>query len=969
MNAEQHEIIALKQRLAELENEILRLREILVQHNIHNYGGSDNTQADTHIDFPEITAWHAKTLYSFFKGRKDVYSKRSINKEGKGVYYPVCRNFWQLGKCPRREGVKTRCMDCEYREWLPLNQRVLIRHLKGEDPEGKDVVGIYPLLEDETCNFLVFDFDHHDDDQLIDWMGEVNSLRSLCNQLSIDVLVERSRSGNGAHVWLFFAAPIPAKEARKFGSCLLTKGADLVQQKSFLAYDRMLPAQDTMPEGGLGNLIALPLQGNALKSLNSAFVDENWVPYSNQWQKLMQINRLSHDFVKRKIEEWGINSELGVTSTLEQLDSPEPWKRNVLFFSPRDVDDAVQMVESNMLYIRTDNLAPRFCNMLRRLSSFRNPLYFRNRAMGLSVKHMARIIPCFDEQGHYLGLPRGKKEQIMNILAEKSIKIEYEDRRWNGRPLNIEFTATLYPEQQKAADVMICHDNGILHAATAFGKTAVGAYLIAEKKVNALVLVHNREIMKNWIDDLGRFLCINEPLPIYTTPSGRVRKRKKHIGCLYATHCSIGGIIDVAMITSLGAENNIDPIVQNYGLVLMDECHHAAAYQASCVLNQVKAKYVYGLTATPKRDDGMEQKLLMTFGPIRYRYTARQRADSQNVNHFVYPRYTRYWYPEESAKIQDIYQHLLQDDVRNKFIIEDVLKCIADNRTPLILTKFKKQAELLFYALEGNVKHLFLLQGGRKTKERESLRKKLQDVPASESVAIVAIGQYIGEGFNYPRLDTLMLATPISWEGNVEQYAGRLHRDYACKKDVIIYDYVDMRVKVLNKMYSKRLKTYNRMGYSLYQTLPLFAENDVKRSFYESSAFEPVLENDILAAKGELIISSTLVTLPKVRWLFDLMNKKKESPLKILIYTAKRPESESDALHLGALKQSLRNQGIIVQENEHHHERFVIVDRNIVWYGDADFLSHSKTFDNVIRVVNSEIAADILYAMSNRLES
>lgn len=969
MDSEKHVIMALQRRIAELETEISRLRELLSQHNIHDTDSTVPPQDECRIIFPEITAWHAKTLYSFFKGRKDVYSKRNTNKDGKGVYYPVCRNFWQLGKCPRRDGVKTRCMDCENREWIPLNQRVLIRHLKGEDLKGADVVGIYPLLENETCNFLVFDFDHHDDEQPIDWTGEVDSLRALCQQLSIDVLVERSRSGNGAHVWLFFATPIPAKEARRFGSCLLTKGAELVQQKSFLAYDRMLPAQDTMPEGGLGNLIALPLQGNALKSSNSAFVDENWAPYPDQWQKLMQIKRLSHDFVKQKIQEWGVNSELGVTSMLEQLDSPEPWKRNVPFFSSRDVGGSVQIVDANMLYVRTENLTPRFCNILRRLASFRNPLYFRNRAMGLSVKHFSRIIPCFDEHGSFLGIPRGKKEQIMGILSEKAIDVKYEDLRQNGKPLNIDFTVSLYPEQQKAADEMLKHDIGILHAATAFGKTAVGAYLIAERKVNALVLVHNREIMKNWIEDLSRFLCIDEPLPTYTTPAGRIRKRKKHIGCLYATHNSIGGIIDVAMITSLGTDNNIDPIVQNYGLVLMDECHHAAAHQASCVLNQVKAKFVYGLTATPKRDDGMEQKLLMTFGPIRYRYTARQRADSQNVNHFLYPRYTRYWYPEDSAKIQDIYRHLLQDEARNKCIIDDVLKCIADNRTPLILTKFKKQAELLYSALEGKVKHLFLLQGGRKTRERDELRKKLQEVPAAESVVIVAIGQYIGEGFNYPRLDTLMLATPISWEGNVEQYAGRLHRDYDGKKDVIIYDYVDMRVSVLNKMYSKRLKTYNRMGYALYQTLPLFSANDEKRSFYEASAFEPVLENDILAAKLELIISSPLLSLSKVRWLLDLMNMKKDSPLKMTVFTAQNPECNENTVQMSSLVQALRNQGISVLENMQHHERFVIVDRHIVWYGDADFLSHSKNSDNVIRMVNPEIAADILYAMSGKIDA
>lgn len=958
------ENLRLRQRVLQLEQEISHLKNLLRQHNIrYDNLGTEDTSI-TSILFPEITAWHAKALYSFFKGRKDVYSKRNVNKDGKGVYYPVCSNFWKAGKCPRREGEKQRCKDCKFRQWVPLNQRAIISHLKGELNDGKDVIGIYPLMEDDTCYFLVFDFDHHDEDQPIDWKTEVNFLRTICCQLSIDALVERSRSGNGAHVWLFFESAIPAKDARKFGSCLLTKGAQLAQQKTFLAYDRMLPAQDTMPEGGLGNLIALPLQGNALRIGNSAFVDENWNPYPDQWKILLQIKRIGTEFVQQKIQEWGVDSALGLTSTIDTIESPEPWKNNILRLSAADVNGTVLINESSRLYIRTQNLKPRICNQLRRLSAFRNPLYYRNRAMGLSVKGLSRIIACFEEGETFIGIPRGKREQILGILNENHIPAHYHDERQPGRKINIHFTATLYEEQQKAADAMLNHENGILQAATAFGKTAVGAYLIATRKVNTLILVHNREIMKNWVDDLHRFIRIEDPLPTYSTPSGQIRTRKSHIGRLFASHCSIGGVIDVAMITSMGKEEEISPIVQNYGMVLMDECHHAAAYQAYCVLNRITAKYVYGLTATPKRDDGMEQKVLMTFGPIRYRYTAKQRVESRSILHFVYPRYTRYWYSDQaSERIQDIYQHMIQDELRNELIIQDVIKCIEERRTPLILTKFKKQAYILLDKLKKTIQHLFLLHGGRKNKEREALRAQLQNIPANEPMAIIAIGQYIGEGFNYPRLDTLMLATPISWEGNVEQYAGRLHRDYEGKKDVLIYDYVDMRVRVLNKMYAKRLKTYKKMGYYLHQDCPLFNTSE-KRVFFESDSFEVELENDILTAREELIISSTLLSYDKVRWLFDLMSRLNDRPLKITVFTIAPDSILKRAEGTRSIIKGLRERGIQVMEHEQHHEQFVVIDRNIVWYGTADFLAHRKTVDNVIRMENKGIAADILYAMS-----
>lgn len=957
------ENMQLQHRIFLLEQEISHLKKLLSQHNIE-YEKSESASAHSDsIHFPEITAWHAKTLYSFFKGRKDVYSKRNINKDGKGVYYPVCSNFWKMGKCPRRNGEQQRCKDCESRQWVPLNQRALIRHLKGESDDGRDVIGVYPLLEDESCHFLVFDFDHHDEEQAIDWMEEVNFLRTVCRQFSIDALVERSRSGNGAHVWLFFEGSIPAKEARRFGACLLTKGTELAHQKTFLAYDRMLPAQDTMPEGGLGNLIALPLQGKALRNGNSAFVDEYWIPYTDQWNRLLQIKRISSEFVRRKIQEWGINSELGLTSDIDSLDSPEPWKKNIQNLSATDVNGDIQITETSMLYIRTDNIQPKLCNQLRRLSSFRNPLYYRNRAMGLSVRGISRIAPCFDEEEHHIGIPRGKREQLLDLLQKNHIAVRYQEQRQHGSPLNISFTATLYEEQQKAAETMLNYENGILQATTAFGKTAVGAYLIAARKVNTLILVHNREIMKNWVDDLQRFLCINEPFPAYTTPSGQNRKRRSHIGRLFAAHCSIGGLIDVAMITSMGNGEEISPIVENYGMVLMDECHHAATYQASCILNRITAQYVYGLTATPKRDDGMEQKVLMAFGPIRYKYTARQRVESRNIRHFIYPRYTRYWYPEEAAGIQSIYQHLIQDEQRNNLIILDVIKSIENKRTPLILTKFKKQATLLHDHLTNKVKHLFLLHGGRTNREREELRNKLLSIPADEPVAIVAIGQYIGEGFNYPRLDTLMLATPISWEGNVEQYAGRLHRDYEGKKDVLIYDYVDMRVRVLDRMYAKRLKTYRRMGYYLYQDLPLFDTSE-KRTFYEADSFEAELERDILATKAELIISSTSLTYDKVRWLFDLMSKKTDKAIDISVFTSHPDATPEWAERTRDLIGGMRKQGIHVIEQEKHHEHFVIIDRNIIWYGNANFLSRRKPSDNVVRMLNPEIATDILYAMS-----
>lgn len=953
-------------RIRELDAEIKRLRAILKAHGISERGEEKDAlfSPSPMIRMPMITAQHARVLYSFFRGRKDVFSRRNVNKDGRGVYYPVCENFWVQGKCPRRDGEKVRCMDCPNRQWIPLSQRVLMRHLKGADEDGRDVVGIYPMLEDETCCFLVFDFDCHDEEIHFDWRAEVSALRAICEHEGVDALVERSRSGKGAHVWLFFAEPISASDARRFGSCLLTKGAESVNQKTFISYDRMLPAQDHMPEGGLGNLIALPLQGRALRAGNSAFVDAQWVAYEDQWAHLQKVKKIPASFVRDMIRQWGAHGDTGVLSLIADDEATSPWKLHEFILHAEDVEGELILVDSCRLYVRSDNLKARLCNTLRRLASFRNPVYFRNRAMGLSVKGVSRIIPCFSEDEAYIGLPRGKREQLLQLAEQAGIVVRYEDIRNAGRTLSVEFTATLYPEQQKAADAMLQYDMGILQAATAFGKTAVGSYLIAARKVNTLVLVHNREIMKNWVDDLTRFLEFTEPLPEYTTPTGRIRKRKSHIGRLFSAHDSVGGLVDVAMLPSLGCEDAIKNIVRQYGMVIMDECHHVAAYQAEQVLNAVTAKYVYGLTATPKRDDGMDQKLLMLFGAIRYKFTARQRAEMQGIRHLLYPRFTQFTCLSESSKIHDIYQMLIEDEMRNQLIVNDVTACLAEKRTPLVITKFKRHAEYFVQQLHDKAQHVFLLQGGRNTKEREALRAAMLAVPPRESVVLVAIGQYIGEGFNYPRLDTLMLATPISWAGNVEQYAGRLHRDYAGKQEVVIYDYVDMRVRVLDRMYAKRLKAYKKIGYSVYQLGSLF-EATADSSFYEGTQYEPVLEKDLLSASEEIIISSPMLNKTGAGWLCSIAPQIVAQGVNIIVLTLPPELFTERATELSLIIANLKSQGIEVRACEALHEHFAVIDRTFVWYGNANFLSLRKAEDNVIRIKNSCVAADILCAIAD----
>lgn len=592
-------ICELQQKIIFLESKVEYLQGILRDANIdyevpqniensQNFIDPDNNQGSRIIK-EEITRNHYKLFYSMFKGRMDVYSKRGGKpnpKTGKTGYYTQCWNFWKDGICPKKSGKKVKCSECRNQNYKQLRGEIIIQHLIGEKDDCSDVIGLYPMMPDETCNFLVFDFDNHDEKSIIDdfantddeWIDEVNAMRSICQFNGVDVLIERSRSGKGAHIWLFFAEPIPATIARKFGTALLTKGAESVNQKSFKSYDRMLPAQDHMPEGGLGNLIALPLQGQALKSGNSAFIDENWNAYPDQWQVLKSTSKISKEFIDKKINEWSVNGLLGMladdmSETTDKCDISisKPWEKKNKNFELEDVDGTLDITMANQIYIDTRNIKPRLLNQIRRLSAFSNPEYYKNQAMGFGVRGTARIISCSRDLDQYLCIPRGCEEKLVEKLEDAGIAYKKTDQRQKGKRIAVTFIGELRPEQQEASEEILKHDIGILGAATAFGKTAVGAYLIVARKVNTLVLVHNTEIMKNWVEDFEKFLIIDEEPPGYKTATGRTKKRKSVIGRMYAGHNSVTGIIDVVMISSLGKNGDINQLVKDYGLVIMDD--------------------------------------------------------------------------------------------------------------------------------------------------------------------------------------------------------------------------------------------------------------------------------------------------------------------------------------------------------------------------------------------------------------
>lgn len=954
-----------------LKQEVAYLKSVLDTYGIpYNFPESDvvtnrlveNTQNKVEVLFPEITPEHAKLLYSMFRGRKDVFSKRSKTKNGYSGYFPVCRNFWKYGLCPKACGEKIKCSECDNKDYEPLSITALMAHLKGESEDYNDVIGIYPLLPDNTCNFLVYDFDNHSQDGSIEWRKDVNIFRDICYKNGICPLVERSRSGNGAHVWIFFSEPIPASIAREFGTALITKGSETIDIPDFKFYDRMMPMQDKLPYGGLGNLIALPLQGKALKNGNSAFVDENWNPYYDQWKKLRSVRKLSYNEVESKISQWGVErSGLGVLSEIETDDAQIfPWQSQSLQITNSDVTGNIEITLANGCYIKKSNLKPSILNRLRREAAYNNPEFYKKLAMGFTTVGTPRIVYKGYDIGEYLCLPRGCADNVKRLLNASDIPYDIADERQRGKSIKVNFNGNLYPEQEIAVADLMKYDNGILSAATAFGKTVVGAYLIAQKKVNTLVLVRNTEVLKNWLEDLTRFLDIDEELPEYTTPKGRIKRRKDIIGKLHSSSNTLTGIIDVAMITSFGKVGDINPAVKDYGMVIIDECHHAAAETDEAVLMAVNAKYVYGLTATVKRDDGQVKSVLFQIGPVRYTYSAKDRALKQGIKHYVYPRFTRSVdLNEDKHSISEIYQLVVNDKIRNKRIVEDAIMCVQDGRNPIVMTKYIEHAELLYQQLQDKAEHVFLLRGGKSSKERDAIRLKMNSIPDNESVIVVAIGKYIGEGFNYPRLDTLLIAMPIAWEGNVEQYAGRINRDYTGKRDVIIFDYIDQHIGVFDRMYHKRMHTYKCIGYEICSNMSV--KQEIHNSIYDIYNYGRVYKADLSSAQEEIIISSPRVNSGKTWNLICLaVATFKDKDVKIHVLTLppvvyKDFESDARGHH-----NSMETVGIKVHISDKCHERFAIIDRNIVWYGSMCLLAKEREDDNIIRLESSEIAEELL---------
>lgn len=785
----------IRQRLLEIEKEKTVLeKELSELISLKSISGFTGTPAFTE---PPVTPEQKIELFlKLFRCREDVYPRRWENKKtGKNGYSPVCGNEWRPGVC---EKPKTKCAECKSSSYLPLDSEAVRLHL-----EGREIIGTYAIKEDDTTVFLAADFDDST------WCKDVVNYKKAANDLGIDAAVEISRSGEGAHAWVFFESPVDSSLARRLGTVIMTQALFISGSFNLSSYDRFFPNQDYLPSGGFGNLIALPLQFDPRKINRTVFVNNDIQPYNDQWAYLAGIRRLSKNDLKSILER--------ISESKEQLELTESEESDISF-AERDIDPIsdsftesmcninLEVRYSSMISIDAEKLPAKILSSLRRIATFANPKFFELQRMRFSTWNIPRYICSAEYDGKEIKLPRGTLDSSIQLLEQNGAVVKLNDLRPITDHVNFTFRGTLTTLQEKAVNEIAKHDYGVLVSPPGTGKTVMGCALIVARSVPTLILVHRKQLAEQWKERLLEFIDID----------------KKSIDIIGSGRNKTLGIIDIAMLQTVSRKEDIKELLGAYGQIIIDECHHIPAVSFEAVMKDVPARYITGLTATPYRKDGLQAILYMQCGPVRY-----------EIEEMAYPallkkvivQETYFGIQNDSGKkpIYEIWDELVDDSKRLNMIASDVIFAINNNRFPLILSERKEHLYKLKETIESLLANsgikAFLFEGDTGKKARTAALVEINEMLAKgEKPYILSTGSLIGEGFDMPQLDTLFLAMPLSFKGRVIQYAGRLHRPYKGKNEVIIYDYCDLSIGLTVSMFKKRLSAYRNMGYEVKTT-------------------------------------------------------------------------------------------------------------------------------------------------------
>jgi superfamily II DNA or RNA helicase len=709
-------------------------------------------------------------LKSLFRSRLDVYAVRwTSSRTGKSGYSPAVRG----GFAARQSKNKS---------YLPLTDDILEAHLAGDL-----AIGIYPLLKDDTCWFLATDFDGPA------WELDALAYLEAGARHGVPVYLERSRSGAGGHAWIFFATPVSAVAARRLGAGLLREAMVDRGEIDLQSYDRFFPSQDFLPKGSFGNLIALPLQGAARAQGNTEFLDEKTMqPHPDQGTFLKEIGRMSPATLERALRSLP-HIKVGADAVKARIHS----SRNLV-----PAPDRVECTRQAMLSVTKSGLPPWLLSDLKHLASLHNPQFYERQRLRLSTFRVPRLVRCYGEDLSDIHVPRGLLEDLRELMRKSGTRLHVDDRRYSSRDLSLQFHGELAHAQQDAVAALLKHDMGILVAPPGMGKTVMACAVVAARSVPTIVLVHRKPLVDQWRTQLTDLLDLPDA-EVGQIGGGRTRS---------------SGVIDVAMIQSLTRMDDAETLLGEYGLVVVDECHHLPAVSFEAVVRQAPGRYFLGLTATPYRRDGLEGIISMQLGPIRHRLGIDNDAEAARSRELVIRESAFSFEMTEVTSIQEVFSALVEDEARNKLICEDVLEALSQGRRCLILSQRREHCHAHAEILRARGKTPLVIDGSLPKKAREEVLSTIASASHDDELCVISTGQYLGEGFDCPQLDTLFLAFPVSFKGRVVQYVGRLLRAHEAKENVVVFDYADLAVPVLKKMHYKRIRAYKGLGFAISQS-------------------------------------------------------------------------------------------------------------------------------------------------------
>lgn len=776
------EIEKLLLEIEKLKEENKRLKELLNKHKI-SYEVFNNKEYST--------AEKIRIYMSYFKGREDAYAEKYVQKDGKKGYAKACSNrFSSLCNYQKYK----QCKGCPNEVFKKLNEEAYLIHL-----QGKKSIGIYPIVEQKYCYFLVIDFDDES------FKEASLAYKKECNNIGIDALIEISQSGDGAHVWIFFKEKTIVKNARLLGDYLLTKAMLNNKAISFKSYDRFFPSQDFVDENGYGNCIALPLQGECVRNKKTTmFVDENFNVYSNQIQTIENTKKISELELELLFRDLKINE-----SNLE-LDTKNIKKINLM---KSDFLGKVEIILKNDVFIDKQFLSNKAISTIKRLAVIYNPEFYEKQAKRMSTYGINRVIELYKEDKTFLCLPRCCYDDLIYLLNQTNASYEVNDKRTNLHNIDVSFVATLRNNQQEAVDELLKYNYGLLVAETGSGKTIMGMSVINYIHKPTLILVEKVKLLEQRKERIEEFMHF-EP------------------GLYYGLKKKLTGIIDIASIKSLSED---DSIYDKYDTIIGDEIHHIASATYESVIRRFNARHIYGFTATPHRSDHLEKIIYKCVGPVRVILD----KSETNFDKILKPRLTAFKNKEEYDLLSysDLCKELYLNKERNELIVQDVIKEYQNKKNILILTERNEHIELLYQLLKKRGINAFKINGTSKSKDKKIFSEKIKE--AENGFIIISTGKYLGEGFDLPSLDTLFLTMPFKWKGLLSQYVGRIQREFEGKNKVIVYDYVDIKCRKFANQFQHRLKEYKKEEF-------LIEQNAEKVDFiFTYNNYRKQLESDI----------------------------------------------------------------------------------------------------------------------------